>query len=389
MAKKNIYFKGLTELRGVAAIMVIIHHIELYKHRQLERSLYNGLFSDIIGDLGKNGVYIFFVLSGFLITYLLLQEVKISKTIAIKNFYLRRILRIWPLYFIILIISFFIVPFTLNTGFFAHETYYQSQISKLQYGANLVLFMLFLSNVALKVYPPVVGAAQSWSVSVEEQFYLLWPLLLKGFTDKLGWVLLVIALGKPMLIFSLSHGLRIVGLDFKYFDIVLSIVNEMKFEFMALGGILALCFMKIPEVFDKFLKGKFPLFAMLLLVCAGLFFSFHSYIMALIYTGMIGTIVANGIESKIFKGIGEVSYGIYMYHPLIMYCVFALAHFYFPDLANNFIYYNLFVYGGVTLSTYLISYLSYHYVESFFLRLKNKYSIITSNLQFPKAINRE
>ncbi len=72
----KVYFKGLAEIRALAALWGIFHHLELYKHRGEISSLYDTPFNYFISHLGKNGVYIFFVLSGFLITYLLLTEKK-------------------------------------------------------------------------------------------------------------------------------------------------------------------------------------------------------------------------------------------------------------------------------------------------------------------------
>jgi peptidoglycan/LPS O-acetylase OafA/YrhL len=95
----KIYFKGLNEIRAIAALAVLFHHVELYKYRGNIFSLYNTPLNPFIKSLGKNGVYLFFVLSGFLITYLLLTEKSVFNKIDIKKFYIRRMLRIWPLYY--------------------------------------------------------------------------------------------------------------------------------------------------------------------------------------------------------------------------------------------------------------------------------------------------
>jgi peptidoglycan/LPS O-acetylase OafA/YrhL len=111
--QNNIFFGGLNELRAIAALGVIFHHLELYNHRDRLLSIYNVKISAInyfISHLGKNCVYVFFVLSGFLITYLLLHEKEQTNKIEIRHFYLRRILRIWPLYYIIILISFCLIP---------------------------------------------------------------------------------------------------------------------------------------------------------------------------------------------------------------------------------------------------------------------------------------
>src|SRR5690606_26003266 len=72
---KNQFFSGLNELRAVAAFGVVVHHIEAYKKRDGIESLFDGALKPFVSLLGKNGVYLFFVLSGFLITYLLLVEI--------------------------------------------------------------------------------------------------------------------------------------------------------------------------------------------------------------------------------------------------------------------------------------------------------------------------
>jgi peptidoglycan/LPS O-acetylase OafA/YrhL len=87
MAK--VFFKGLNELRCVAALTVVFHHIELFKYRDSKPSLFSTSLEYLIAHIGKNGVYLFFVLSGFLITYLLLQEKQKNKTINLLKFYLQ------------------------------------------------------------------------------------------------------------------------------------------------------------------------------------------------------------------------------------------------------------------------------------------------------------
>lgn len=97
------YFKNLDTLRALAAIIVVIGHVEFFKKNN---SIPNLIESDfIIFPNGHLAVVLFFVLSGFLITYLLTIE-KESGSISFKKFYMRRILRIWPLYYLIIFLSF-------------------------------------------------------------------------------------------------------------------------------------------------------------------------------------------------------------------------------------------------------------------------------------------
>ncbi|MFN0013129.1 MAG: acyltransferase family protein, partial [Saprospiraceae bacterium] len=102
-----IFFPGLNGLRAIAALAVVLSHITVCLYRfnldpHIIGSLPNGNPKGI--DLSDFGVTIFFALSGFLITYLLLAE-NSQQTISVKDFYIRRILRIWPLYYSYLIIA--------------------------------------------------------------------------------------------------------------------------------------------------------------------------------------------------------------------------------------------------------------------------------------------
>ena len=98
---KKVYFPNINGLRFIAALLVIIHHTEQIKDIL---GLSNYWSTPIIRSIGGLGVLLFFVLSGFLITFLLLDEESTTGTISIKKFYIRRILRIWPLYYLILIL---------------------------------------------------------------------------------------------------------------------------------------------------------------------------------------------------------------------------------------------------------------------------------------------
>jgi len=168
MLKKN-YFPNLNGLRFIAAIMVFIHHMELLKS---SFNLSNFWENKSIFILGKLGVVLFFVLSGFLITYLLLEEEQQTKKINIKNFFKRRILRIWPLYYLILILSFFILP---NFQFFEFPGKPFS-FSDFPLKA-LLLYLFMLPNMAAANLASIPFASQSWSIGTEEQFYIIWPFI--------------------------------------------------------------------------------------------------------------------------------------------------------------------------------------------------------------------
>ena len=171
IGKKKIYLPGLNGLRAIAALAVIISHTTL----SLDKF---GLNNKILGvdnlgnargsDLAGNGVTIFFTLSGFLITYLLLLEKEIE-SVQIKNFYIRRILRIWPLYFLYFMIS-------LVIAYFFH----------LSINIYSIPYYLFLSaNIPFILSSSLPLLSHYWSLAVEEQFYLFFPQLVKHSYGKL------------------------------------------------------------------------------------------------------------------------------------------------------------------------------------------------------------
>lgn len=178
-AAAPIYFKGFNGVRFIAASAVIVHHIEEYKSVFLfgREDLWARPFAY---QLGRLGVALFFVLSGFLITYLLLAEKQKTGKIAIRKFYIRRILRIWPLYFLIVGTGLFIWPHVplLHTPASMSSDIYAN------FGQKLLLYGLVLPNFASALYGNIPMVTHTWSIGVEEQFYLMWPWLVMGRNPK-------------------------------------------------------------------------------------------------------------------------------------------------------------------------------------------------------------
>ena len=182
MKTGRLYFKNLDSIRFIAAMMVFLDHgvKPAYQYLGLDGTLLFKVFTTI--SSGGIGVTIFFVLSGFLISYLLISEHEVSGKIALKNFYVRRILRIWPLYYAVVIFSFFLYPFM--KSLIGMTDHFQS---------NVLYYLTFLSNfdvIHIGKYfrgQDVLAQNVTWSVSVEEQFYLFWPVLFT-FLPKRCWV---------------------------------------------------------------------------------------------------------------------------------------------------------------------------------------------------------
>lgn len=118
---------------------------------------------------GALGVNVFFVLSGFLITHLLIAEKALNRRVDVPRFWLRRILRIWPLYFLVVLIGYALIPAVKAAmGSPEPET------------ADIRSYLFFFSNLtkAQSIEPASSALTVLWSIAVEEQFYLVWPLLL-------------------------------------------------------------------------------------------------------------------------------------------------------------------------------------------------------------------
>jgi peptidoglycan/LPS O-acetylase OafA/YrhL len=376
---KRILFTGLNELRAIAAIAVIVHHIELYKHRDAIDSLFQTRLHNIISSLGENGVYLFFVLSGFLITYLLLSEFKESGDIKIRKFYFRRLLRIWPLYYFLLIICFFILPYMVINNDFFEKSYYTKVISEIQVGffPKLITFLLFLPNLALIMFKPIAGLAQSWSVGVEEQFYLFWPLVIYFCRKHLLQTFFFILILKPI---TLAVLIFINGyLHLSFLEIAITYLIYFKIELMALGGIGGyLLFIKIMPIGFKPMKIHSFLIVLLIFICV----LFHVNYILLACLFLILILLSTNLSSNIFKNrilssLGQISYGLYMYHPIIMFFSFSVLYKYnlfktHPIVANFSIYILVFVF------TIIVSRLSFRFLELPFLGLKEKFSVIKS-----------
>ena len=190
MNKTKLYFPNLNSLRFIAAATVILSHVEQYKSYFGQPYIYFPI------DWGGLAVTLFFVLSGFLITYLLLVERKYYGTVSVRSFYVRRILRIWPLYYLIAVLALFILP-----GVSVLQMPGISEHLARHYWWKVAFILTLFPNLALAAFMEVPYAAQLWSVGVEEQFYLVWPVVMK-FTRELVWVLL----GITVVVTLLSNG---------------------------------------------------------------------------------------------------------------------------------------------------------------------------------------
>ncbi len=374
---KHIYFSGLNGLRFFAAFAVIITHIEMIKGQMDCPSLY--MDNAFIRELGSLGVIFFFVLSGFLITYLLLKEKEKTGTINVKKFYIRRILRIWPLYFLIVLLGFFVLPHLqfMDLPYFSKFKSHQSVL-------NLVLFLIMLPNLAFAIYKPVPHIGQTWSIGVEEQFYILWPWVVKkskNILRTLFVIILILIVLKVLVLFLLRADPQNQNLL-----IVKNFIAMMKIESMAIGGIGAWMVFK-KKYFEKVLSNYF-LFAAIALVFVFIYCMPAKLQDAafLLYSVLFLIIILNvslnpksciKIENKAFVFLGNISYGLYMYHLIIVAAFIGFLKYTGFNIDNS-ISSQMLIYTGVTGLTILVSWLSYNYFEGWFLKIKHRFTVVKS-----------
>ena len=359
--KDKVYFNNLNGLRFIAALMVVISHLELNKsYFNLSNSFQS------VKELGRLGVSLFFVLSGFLITFLLVKEKEKNGLIAIKNFYLRRIYRIWPLYYFIVILSLLVLP---HFEIFHIPNLKLEIESPFQFVMVVLLFVFFLTNVlvSIKLIP---FATQTWSIGTEEQFYLIWPLLINKYNQLKPLFIGIILLYNSLL---LALNLGVIP-SFKYLDLFTSFIHAFQLDSLTIGALGAYLLYCKSTIVQKITSLKVFVLTLILIVVSIVFqinFSFlESTFFALLFIIVILNLVnhpklVSVLEHKSLLFLGKISYGLYMYHQIVI--VFVLN-----CLLKFTIYNSLLLYVFSISTSILVAGISYRYLEEPFLIKKEK-----------------
>jgi peptidoglycan/LPS O-acetylase OafA/YrhL len=355
------HLKGLDTLRALAAIIVLIDHVEIIKK---DNKIYNFIDNPtLIYPDGHLSVILFFVISGFLITYLLLVEKEKGNGINLKNFYMRRVLRIWPLYYLVLVLSYFI--FNPDYSFI-----------------RILLPSLIFPNVAFAIKETWDVSPQIWSIGVEEQFYIVWPLLFIFISKKKKALSYIAAL---IIIFTLlPFGLKFINLIFfkseEFYTIISRFFYGTKFNCLGIGALLGFIFFKKKEYVNSILlKYNFLTLTFTLVPFVLWFFKFktdhlNDELYAVLFAFSIYNIVQHpkiNIDNSITRFLGKISYGIYLYHWIII----ILMVKYIPKF-NTIYFYNFVLYSSILSLTIFVSWLSFATYEKFFLNLKKKYEVV-------------
>lgn len=370
---RKISFPNLDGLRFFAFLAVFSFHSFYTTNESIRQNKVYSVFRQIT-NFGDMGVSLFFVLSGFLITYLLLNEKDFRGHISILAFYVRRILRIWPLYFVIVFVGFVAYPwfksrFGINSDIEPSEPIY---------------FLFFLSNfnnIVHDINTPTLRLL--WSISIEEQFYLVWPIIVAFVPMRyIGWLFI---------------GIIVISGAFRYLNLnndkvlhlhTLSVISD-----MAVGGGFAWqCYTS--KIFVKALC-QLPKWSIIVTYCLGFCFiyfrspllTFPAYqvidrlVLSLFFAFII--LEQNLSRHSFFKLSNwrfptywaTYTYGLYCWHCLALLIAYQISH---HLKLNNSVFGVIVVDNilGLAISL-LISWCSYHFYEKYFLKFKDKFSYIT------------
>jgi peptidoglycan/LPS O-acetylase OafA/YrhL len=345
------HYKPLDGVRGMAALMVMWFHFGWAGDSTLIKLIKK------TAVFGQTGVALFFVLSGFLITRILLFN-KPNPHHYFYNFYIRRSLRIFPLYFLFLFIYYFVVPWAYHTPIipFSRQVYYWT----------------YLQNFSTTFGWAGKGPDHYWSLSVEEHFYLFWPFVIYF----MSWKNIKRTI---LFILFLSMLLRIILVHAGYPVFYWTFTN---LDALAVGGLMAI-FEAENALAGKTNKGyvKFIAYGLLpLLIPLWGFYGgaenptiqvIKPFLIFSIYYLLIFSLIRPE-RNKRLKGFfsnrflvftGKISYGLYVFHPL---CFWILSQTFLADhLLLNF---------AVSFAfSYAIAFTSFHLFEKQFLTLKKKF----------------
>jgi len=363
LLKRHEYFPNLNGLRFIGALSIILLHIEDVKKIEHKQAVWWIRYFNVDGG---HLVSLFFVLSGFLITYLLLKEKSDNNAIDIKKFYVRRILRIWPLYYLIGIVGFFVFPLL---GVYFYGSYDHNMQNHCW--LHFLLYILFLHPFTVSHF---IGAA--WSVRVEEAFYLVWPAALNKTKRYVMLFVIVIILTIAVRNFSflLLHYYHIRALK-----IASHLATDYRFSCMAMGAIAAYIYIQgklhlLNILYSK--KVQYAVYMIILLLflfrvnIPGINFEFYSVFFAI----MVLNLATNPqsvlkLNYNWMNYLGKISYGLYLFNPIMRNLSLELVMRVFNRDVTGW-QANIALYTLTILSTVIISALSYEFFEKPFLGLK-------------------
>lgn len=359
----RLYLQGLNGIRAVAALSVLFCHMWAPFGDW-------GVHSSIHIQWPAGPVTTFFVISGFLITYLLMNEVGKTGDVSIGKFYMRRILRIWPLYY-----GYFVLSLIAVAAF------------KGEINGAAWFITFFSSNISHAIGIGIIPLYHFWSLGVEEQFYAWYPWMVK-YNKK---HILYAVCGLCVLWFGLKLGTYVLSNK----GLVYRIFNTTQFDCMMLGAAGAIMYYRGTKWFIQLCGNRWiAVTAWILFFTSGLWADyvpspFRSETIACVSLMVImaGLVRKPILENKVMNYLGKISYGIYVIHPLLLYIGTTLfggwLSRYEDTQIQGGVCFAIFI--GITGLTIGLAALSYSYFEMPFLRMKDKFTVVKSTNEGSKT----
>lgn len=376
-ADSRFYLPQLDGLRFLAFFLVLLGHLPLAPGTWVLTSL---------KWFGGAGVDLFFCLSAFLLTRLLVLERATTGWISFKRFFIRRVLRIWPLYYLMLLIGFFVLPFFVpGFGPMAGTPKYELLLQRF-----LLPHVAFYANFIDSAlhYPPSVALSLLWTISAEEQFYLLLPFVIALLPVRPGKTGVWLMMGILAFAFTLRAGLVMLLLP-------LPLVHVNPFarpEAFLVGA--ALAFLVDHPSLRRLLSNKlmlvaglFPLVAVMAnprIEAPFIHVFWHYGALAVGFGLILGHLsVGSGVVVRLLSirplvFAGKISYGLYVFQ-LIAIKALRLWGPINPGRPGSYGWPEWFLFSGAALTlTFLLATVSYYGFERWFLLLKGRYEVVPS-----------
>jgi peptidoglycan/LPS O-acetylase OafA/YrhL len=360
------YVPGLDGLRALAILLVIVHNTSI---NEADAGLVARVWTGIT-DCGWIGVQLFFVLSGFLITGILLDGR--DRPGALRTFYLRRALRIFPLYYLFLIGRFLVLPLAMPELAvpFSQQIWY----------------WLYLSNWSDLVQGSLNGMSHFWSLAVEEQFYLTWPAAVRKLRPH---ALAGLCLAITLVALGFRIGCYVAGVDHAW----MYSATVARADGLALGALVALASRsEFPERFVRARRIIGGIAAAGMLVVAVQAHGLSRYnpeiqtvgytLLAIVFAALVGEIAdpsppraLRWLELPGLRSIGRYSYAMYVVHAPLHVVILAYAGSWLhARSAIDPITTDVLWTGAIAVASYLLALVSYALIEGPFLRLKDRWA---------------
>lgn len=360
--KNKYYFSQLDSVRGLSFIAIFLFHTLHLDYT----SFYFGDFFKYLYEHLPLGLETFFILSSFLLTFLALNEYRKKGNFSFSNYFIRRFLRIWPLYYFILGLAFILFPWI--------SKLFHSEMSL----PNPWYYFLFISNYYTEEH--VFFLMFLWTISVEEQFYLIWGISLRFFSKNINVVISI------LFVFSFSFSVYVIINRLpSYFNTLTYLFDFGCGAFAAIltfdGGKVFKWFQNFSKIkttiFYFYLPAHFIFFYFLNNHTSGFLNDFSELLGRYLYIIYISLLlieqVSNKNRSQFFQKnkslifTGKISYGLYCYHGIVITFVSLVLKHFSVNLSPLIFVIVIFVIN------YCVATISYLYFELPILKLKSKW----------------